>query len=314
MTRLLIAVLLLVGIAARAHAAPGDGDKTAIALLPLDTEAKLELYGQPVATELARAMNGASFTVVVVSAKQSVPSEAKLIVDGTITHDKASKDGIVLVLRIRNPLDGQTLGTVDAKATSLSTLDKAASEVSAKLLPALREKLAMVTKPIEATPITKVIPVSTPPVSTLPATTVRPTLVAVVATKDGEPLHAALRDELNMQLVRAHRSAEEVAATKLTAKLAAGTVQTASRDLGIELDVRGYSAGSYKGEKQVPYARAVVHVRIADGSSVIFDRSIVTDSVLGDADMSPDALARRVAHEVFAILEPNLARKVPTWR
>jgi hypothetical protein len=307
MTRLLIAVLLVVGIAAPAQA---DG-KTAIALLPLDTEPKLELYGQPVATELARAMNGASFTVVVVTGKDSVPAEAKLIVDGTISHDKALKGGIVLVLRIRNPIDGQTLGTVDAKATSLSTLDKAASEVSAKLLPALREELALVTKPVEATPIAVPPTTKTPP--TPPVATVRPTLVAVIATNDGEPLRTALRAELDAQLTHARRSAEEVAATQLTAKLAAESVRTANRDLGVELEVRDYSSGSYSGEKRVPYARALVHVRIADGSSVLFDRLVVTDSVLGEAGMSSDALARRVAHEVFAILEPNLARKVPAW-
>lgn len=306
MTRLLIAAFVLVGMVARAEA----DEKTAIALLPLDTQPKLELYGQPVATEVARAMNSAQFTVVVVSAKQSVPPEAKLIVDGTISHDKANKGGIVLVLRIRNPLDGQVLGTVDGKAASLSTLDKAASEVSAKLLPALSEKLVLL-KPAEPPPVVKV----EPPVVVAPQVpSVRPTLVSVIATKDGEPMRTAMRDELDAQLARAHRSAEDVDATKLTKKLAAGSVTTAKRDLGIELDVRAYSVGTYDGEKTVPYARALVHVRIADGASVLFDRLIVTDSVLGDAGMSPADLARRVAHEVFAILEPNLRRKVPTWR
>src|SRR5262245_21708357 len=59
-----------------------------IALLPLDADKRLEVYGQPVAAEIGRALKEAGIDVVVVGAKMDVPARAELIVDGTI---KAAK-------------------------------------------------------------------------------------------------------------------------------------------------------------------------------------------------------------------------------
>src|SRR4249919_3150487 len=79
----------VIGVASPARAEPAaQGD--AVALLPLDAERSLEIYGQPVASELARALVAGSVQVVVVGPKMAVPERARLIIDGTISLGKAS--------------------------------------------------------------------------------------------------------------------------------------------------------------------------------------------------------------------------------
>src|SRR5262245_21447863 len=126
----LLAVLFVTG--------PARADD-AVALLPLDADAKLEIYGQPVASELARALVAGGVDVVVVGPKMAVPERAKLIVDGQITATK--QDAVVLSLRIRNPVDGTTLSTTQASAQGLQNIDKAAAELSAKLLPLVKTQI-----------------------------------------------------------------------------------------------------------------------------------------------------------------------------
>jgi len=64
----------------------------------------------------------------------------------------------------------------------------------------------------------------------------------------------------------------------------------------------------------VALARARVRVRIAGPSAVLFDRVVATDSVVGDRGLPEAELAARVAREILAIVEPHLARSVPSWR
>lgn len=132
MPRVLAILLVLVGVA--------RADR--IALLPLDAESGLEIYGQPVASEVARVLRGAKIEVDVIGAKMAVPDSAKLIVDGTIAAGKPNKNDIVLALRIRNPVDGVTLATVSSTPTGIASIDKAAAEVSARLVTVLQERLA----------------------------------------------------------------------------------------------------------------------------------------------------------------------------
>ncbi len=60
-------------------------------------------------------------------------------------------------------------------------------------------------------------------------------------------------------------------------------------------------------------ARARVRVRVADTSEVLFDRVVITDTVLGDKGSGPQELAARVAREVLAILRPHMRRRVRSW-
>jgi len=46
---------------------------------------------------------------------------------------------------------------------------------------------------------------------------------------------------------------------------------------------------------------------------VVFDRVVVTDTIVGERRMPPAELAIRVAEEVLAILRPHVRRAVSPW-
>src|SRR5260221_13795303 len=96
--RSFLASCIVLAAAGGAHADPA---KTSLALLPLDADAKLEVYSQPVASEIARSLTQGGFDVVVVGPKMGVPESARLVIDGTIRLGKG--DAITLVVRIRDP-------------------------------------------------------------------------------------------------------------------------------------------------------------------------------------------------------------------
>src|SRR3954453_13253 len=104
--RLVILALGLAVVLAIAAPASAQPSNDAVALLPLDADAKLELYSQSIASEVARALAAGQIDVVVVGPKMAVPEKARLIVDGTIT---GKADNITLTLRIRDAHAGTVL-------------------------------------------------------------------------------------------------------------------------------------------------------------------------------------------------------------
>src|SRR5579863_5943901 len=95
------AVVTVVAVAAAiAVATPARADGQ-VALLPLDADQQLELYGQPVASEIARALAAGGVDVVVVGPKSSVPEHVSLIVDGKVSAAKG--DAVALSIRVRDP-------------------------------------------------------------------------------------------------------------------------------------------------------------------------------------------------------------------
>src|SRR3954465_9134812 len=139
MLALRLCIVSLVLAAATAAPAGAEGDD-AVALLPLDAEARLAIYGQPVASEIARALVQGGVDVVVVGPRMAVPERAVLIVDGTIAASKT--DAVTLSLRVRNRVDGTTMATTQSTAQGLSNIDKAAADLSAKVLPIVNEQIA----------------------------------------------------------------------------------------------------------------------------------------------------------------------------
>jgi len=299
MARLVLILAIVLGIRARAFA------DDAVALLPLDADQKLVIYGQPVASELARALAAGGVDVVVVGPKMAMPDRVKLVVDGTIS----SKGEIVsLTLRVRNPIDGTTLATVAATAQGLPNIDKAAAELSSKLLPIVKTQFELLHKPA-GTPVTAV-KLPDPHVAVIAPEPARPMLFAVSGTGTNDVLRGALATAFTPQAEAHHRAVQPTDFAQLTTKLAPGTLHKANADLAIALDVRDYTVTAAK----VPFARAKVRVRIADGTGLLFDRVVVTDSVVGDKSIAPDVLASRTAREVLDILRPHLRRAVPSWR
>lgn len=292
MRLVLVLAVLVVSAVARA-------DGSAVALLPLDADQRLEIYGQPVASELARALVAGGVDVVVVGKKMAVPERAKLIVDGTI----AGKGEVVtLTLRIRNPVDGTQLATTSSSAQGLANIDKAAADLSAKLLPLVKTQLAALeVKVITPPPVDKhpVVVEAAPPAP----------LVFAVAAKGpaGDPLRTALTTEATPWSVKHHRALAVIEA----GNFAPAAVKAAHGDLAVGFEVLSYSTGV---AREIPTATARVRVRVADASAVIFDRVVVTDTVVGDKGISPVALAERTARDVLDIVRPHLARLVPSWQ
>jgi hypothetical protein len=274
--RRLVVIACLVLLGAHAHA-------DTIALLPLDGEKRLEIYGQPVAVEIARALQAAGVDVVVVGARMEVPDRAQLIVDGTIKQAKGKE--ITLSIRVRDPRDGTVLATLPAPPTPLANLDKAAAELAARVVPSVKAQLEMLAK-AAAVQIPVIDKPAAPP---RPVTPPLPVLATKVTAKP-KPQLTALREALA-------REATDWAATQHVSATVAFEVLTFSQQAGA-----------------VPMARARVRVQISDAGGNKFDRVVRTDTVVGDRGSTTDALAARTAREVLAIVRPNLRRALHLGR
>jgi len=269
----------------------------AVALLPLDADAKLELYSQSIASEVARALAAGQIDVVVVGPKMAVPEKARLIVDGTIT---GKADNITLTLRIRDARAAKVLATVPATASSVAD---ATDQLSHKILPAVQAQIAALHVQVTQKPADeKKPPGPRPPVPAAPM----PVLAVVHGASASSPLVAPLGSALEPW---AKRDVHPLANT-LIDMLAPPMVAAKGEQLAIGFEVLGYSM--VKGE--IPSARARVRVRIVDRTHVVWDRIVRTDTVVGDKGIAADALAARTAREVLAIVEPHIRRLVPAWR
>jgi hypothetical protein len=302
-------VALVVG-AAPATAAPaaGGADKAkprpepargAVALLPLDAGGRLEIYGQAVATEIARALTAGGVEVVVVGASMDVPAAARLIVDGTLAQDK----GLVsLSMRVRNPIDGTVLDTLAATAPSLAQIDKAAAELAARVVPVVRVQLAALA---DRPGIDRVV-MRPPPTGTAQR-------VLLVASGGAEPLRAALAGAAERWARAARREPRATEPRELSGVLGPKAVAVANAERAALFEIVDYSVVAARGARDVPLARARVRVQISDASGVLFDRVVTTDTIVGERRMQPERLAARVADEVLAILRPHVRRAVSPW-
>jgi hypothetical protein len=290
----------LVILALSASVATADN---AVALLPLDAPAKIDVYGQAVASEIAQALQAGNIDVVVVLKKMSVPEHAKLIVDGKMTQGKGT--AIDLTIRIREPNNPKPLQEFQATAASLEQLPKITKELSDKVLPVLRDKLDALDKPRPVDPVT---PVKPPP----PAPAALPELLVGIGARapSAEALRAALAEVTPGWAAQHHRAPSMITADMLDAKTAAQTVAGSKADRAIALEVLSYSMHR---EKTVPLATARVRVRIADAGRVQFDRVVITNTVVGDAGMPDERMASRVAREVLSILQPHVKKAIPGW-
>jgi hypothetical protein len=282
-----------------------------VALLPLDADKRLEIYGQPVAAEVGRALKASGVDIVIVSAKMAVPDGAQLIVDGSIRAGKG--DAITLTMRIRDPRDGTTLETLPASAATLTTIDTAAAQLSAKIVPAVKSHLLALAKPaVVAKSATEPRPPVAPP---LPIAPKRPgMLAAAISVQTGHPILELLAAATTRELsgwARMHaHEATVVDASRLARPTAPGSITEARVPLGISLEILGFSVEP----GDVPLARARVRLRIADATQVLFERVIRTDTIVGDKNISETELAARTAREVLSIANAQLRRQVAGWK
>ena len=247
-----------------------------VALLPLDADRDLELYGQPVAGEIARALVAGGIKVVIVGPKMAVPEGVRLVVDGTIKAGKG--DSVTLAVRVRDPRDGTIVDTLAVVAPMHTAIDHAAEELSARVVPSVRGRLATYETPpdqhVEIRHVTR----------TPPAPVRHPMLVAVSGIPGTDALRTALGVVADPWAQRRHHDPKLVDAPGLAAQ----QVNAAGADLALIFDIQRFTvkAGA------VPMARATVRVRVVDPNHTVFDRVIETDTVVGDRGIAA-ALPRR---------------------
>jgi hypothetical protein len=309
---MLVAIVLAVVLFASAHAfadpkavqAPTEPAK-AVALLPLDADAKLELFGQSVATEIARVLMQGGLDVVVVRPPSSVPGKARIVVDGTI---KASKgNAIMLTVRVRDVRDGAVLDTIPVEA-SMTTMDRGAEDLSAKVFPSVKSHLAALIEKDQQELAPKHFD---EPKRVEPAAPKLTVLAAVItspaAAANTQMLRTSIETALAPWATRRHHVARVVDIHLLGS--GAKALATERADVAVELEVLSLDIES----GAIPMARARVHLKIVDPQAVVFDRVIVTDTIVGEKGLDRAKLAERAAREVLAIADPQLKRRIPTW-
>ncbi len=310
MLRFLTCVPLVVAFMVALGALPARGVQAdtgdTIALLPFDATQKHEIYGQPVAAELARVLGEGKIDVVLVGRKMAVPERARLIVDGTIASGKGT--AIVVTVRIRATADGTVLATMEATAPTLANIDKAAADVSAKTLASIRTLLAA-TRPSPGNGSGQV----TPPVDVRPPATrpkLRPLLFAVTAKTGTDRMSAPLTEAVTRWARTHFREPTPTTGDKLTKQLATQTVKASGLDLAIGFEIVAFSIEM----GTIPLVRAKVRVRISDAVGIVFDRVITTDTIVGEKGITADQLAVRAAREVVDIMRPHVKRSVAGWQ
>lgn len=311
-----LAAVLCIASGARAE------DKETIALLPLDADKRLAAFGQPLAAEIGRVLIADKLDVVVVGATNTVPATAKLVVYGALIAKKG--DEILVQIHVRNPADGTTTDTLEEIAPNLLAIEATSVKLSKRLSPVVRTRLA-------ALRTVTVVPDKVPDKIRPPAVATEPVLLVGIAVPAGAsgmivPFRAALTDRIGGWVKASKRMPSPVDASVLGTKLAAQAVASARAERGISFEILDYDvqltgalddrllALARPGAQNIPLARARVRVRIADARKVVFDRVIATDTVVGDRQITGDALAERVAREVLTILRPHMRRLEPTWR
>jgi len=280
-----------------------------VALLPLDAEQRLEIYGQPVASEIARVLSAGGIDVVIVGPKMGVPARARLVLDGTI---KAGKGGAVtLSVRIRDPRDAnKVLDTLPATAASLDGIDPAIEELSNKVLASTKTTLARLLaqdaenakalaehhvaepRPPETTPMLAAVSINTHAMGNI------------------QPFEGALKSAVAPWALHRHHAVKMIEMKELGGKAAPKAVAGAHADVAVWLEIQEVDLEL----GVIPMGRARVRIQVSDPSKVLFDRIVVTDTVMGDKNLSPDKLAERVAREVLVIAEPHVRRVIPGWR
>lgn len=284
-----------------------------VALLPLDAPGRLSIYGQPVAAEVARTLGSPTLQVVVVGAAMAVPQDAALIVEGSIS---TARKRVTVELRLRT-LDSRTaLATVTATERSLATLDRAAAEVARKLLPRVHDELER-RRPVPPAPVPPPVDRRPPPApapghdgAAHPAPLRPPAIIAVAM--DGEA-PAADRELFLTRLAAAAGGIAEarwrparVELDEISRAAMLGAIAPSPGALGVAFVVRELSVSG-----AAPYLGKVkARVILTLGGRVLFDRVMVTDSVVGKRKATKEAMLDLLAREVVAILRPRFTALV----
>jgi len=291
--------LLILAIVVDIGVARAEPIVDTVALSPFDADPTLELYGQPVAAQVAKMLKLGGIDVVMLAGRNpQIPPGVRLAVNGKLEGNGRE---IVISVTVRDLGLGSQVD--DAKSdppVPLKGIDQATADLANKLLPKLQKQIEVLHNQPKPDPVRHpVAPVKT-----------RKTVVAVGAVIGGvDAMRAALADAA-LGWAREHRrDPQTVEARTMNAIDAVKTVAKNDSNLGMLFEVQAFTVTP----GEIPMAHARVRVRIADASNILFDRVVVTDTIVGERKMSTEALASRAAREVMAIAVPFIRRKVSGW-
>lgn len=301
----IVVTLLLIALAV---ARPARADRpaappTTVAVIPLQAERRLALYGAPVASELAAALTRAGFEVVLVSDVAVVPTRAWLVVDGRlITAGKA----VTIELRIRDPERAIDVTRLAARAATLATIDAAtrdlAEDLTAAITAARANAPAAPSPPGEPRvvddPGAPVAPPLADPIAPAPAPDPRPHAQVRVR---GKPLHDGAGAPLDVAALT------RPALARLAARLGYVVVDDPAAPLVITAELTRLVAG-FEGE--VPVGRGRARVTVSRDGAVVFDRLVRTDTVVGSRGDRVDTVVRLVAAQAADVVLPRVRERL----
>jgi len=292
------ATLVLVALAL---ARPAAADRpTTIAVIPLQADRRLALYGAPVASELAGALERAGFEVVLVSDVAVVPTRAWLVVDGRLV---ATGKAVTIELRIRDPERAVDVTRLAARAPTLASIDAATRDLAADLTAAIvAARPAAAPPPPHAPidpvaprdPIDPVAPIAPPPAPPDP----RPHAQLVVR---GKALHDGAGAPLDVAALT------RPALTRLAARLGYVVVDDPAAPLVITAELTRLVAGF---EGDVPVGRGRARVIVSRAGAVVFDRLVRTDTVVGSRGDRVDTVVRLVAAQAADVVLPRVRERL----
>lgn len=301
----LLVALLVAPRVARADEAPARG--AVIALLPLGADAKLEIYGQPVASELARRLEREGFAVVVVTSTAPVPARARLVVDGRIV--RGDGDTVKIEARVRDPERGLVVDELSAKAPSLTRIDEAVADLARRLATVLRTGLAAqaaarARERAGAAPVTTAAeaPQAAPVVDRRPAALITATTAVMRGAEDPDLAPILRAGAVRLADLVGYR-AEDL---RGDADDLAGAVARADASVGIELRLLAIDYD----DEGVTTARARARVRVVSGGRVVWNRVVRTDTLVGGRGDRRDAVARAAIEQIVDIAMPRVREQL----
>lgn len=299
MSRARLAMLAALVAGAVAGSAPAFADAPAtVAVIPLQAERRLALYGQPVASELANALRGAGFDVALVAEVSDVPTRAWLVVDGRLVRTGSA---VAIELRIRDPEHATDVARLAARAGKLSEIDGATRALAAELIAALERERAALAPPTPPPPDPIAPPDAPPPPPPPPAPIDRRPIARIVVV--GRTLHD--RSGATLDVAALGTPAAAALAERLGYRIAAGPAEPAALTITVEL--LSLAAGF---ERDVPIGRARARVKVEDARGKVFDRIVRTDTVVGSRGDRVDTLVRLVAAQVTDVVAPRIREKL----
>jgi len=277
----------------------------------------LGIYSRPIADALAKGLKKELGVEVSVSEDTGdAPAGVDLIIDGSILKEKR---GIGLEARVRDPASGRQVGAVSARIRPLENLEASATELVEKLAPiasAWRKK-ERARAPIRLSGSVLEVPgrsETSPSVAEngAPSSANKRPPLFVVAQAGGNAAGGAVRvdiDATHASYAFAERLGATYATTRLTGSEEAKTLAKETAKSGalyvLALYLREVKF-SYRG---VLSARGSAVVRLIDrDGTVVMQKSVSTDTVVGSRGDRHTALIYAVAEQCLDIAMPDLKK------